>query len=83
MTKVTKILSIVLLVLSVIYLITRLQSYSHMREAQALSNSSAYVNRFEHIEGLHYFLIGHSLVCVFISIFAFITVRKNIVIDRR
>lgn len=36
-----------------------------------------------HIDELHYFLIGHSVTCVAISIFAIVTLRKKFVIDRR
>lgn len=45
--------------------------------------TGSYANRFEHIEELHYFLIGHSVTCVLISIFAYMTVTKNVVLDRR
>lgn len=40
-------------------------------------------NNFNHIVELHYFLIGHSITCVIVSIWSFLTVDKNYVIDRR
>jgi hypothetical protein len=84
LSRLVKILSLILLGLSLIYMYTRIVSYKDMRRALALSALNyVYVNRFEHIEELHYFLLGHSGACVLISVFAFLTVNKSYVIDRR
>lgn len=88
MSKVTRVLSLLLLALSLIYLYTRVDSFRDMQLAQSLAHAGGYedslqVNRYDHIIGLQYFLIGHSLTCVFISCFAFFTVRKHFLIDRR
>ena len=42
-----------------------------------------YQSKFENMLELHYFMIGHSLFCVTLSLFSLFTVRKNFVIDRR
>ena len=88
MSKVTKAIALVLLGLSLIYLYTRVSSLQEMRLSSAYIGESyggynPSKSRFDNIEGLHFFLIGHSLACVFISVFAFLTVRKSLVIDRR
>lgn len=84
LSRLVKIFSLILLGLSLIYMYTRIVSYKDMRRSLAISALNyVYVNRFEHIEELHYFLLGHSITCVVISIFAFMTVNKNYVIDRR
>ena len=42
-----------------------------------------YVVKFDYIEELHWFLIGHSIACVIISAWSYLTVNKSYVIDRR
>jgi len=45
--------------------------------------TKTYYSRFENMHELHYFMIGHSLLCIALSLFSLFTVRKNFVIDRR
>jgi hypothetical protein len=84
MSRLVKAISLLLLFLSLIYMYTRIGAYKDMRRSLALSQLNfAYKNKFDNIVELHYFLIGHSIACVIISIWSFITVDKNYVIDRR
>ena len=84
MSRLVKIISLLLLAMSLIYLYTRLGAYKDMRRAQAISALNyVYKNRFDHIVELHYFLIGHAVICVVISIWSYLTVNRNYVIDRR
>ena len=84
LSRVVKVISLILLVMSLIYMYTRVGAYKDMRRSLALSELNyVYKNKFDHIVELHYFLIGHSIACVVISIWSFLTVDKNYVIDRR
>jgi len=84
MSRFVKVISLVLLCMSLVYLYTRVGAYKDMRRAQALSELNyVYKNRFEHIVELHYFLMGHAFTCVLIAIWSYLTVDKNYVIDRR
>lgn len=84
MSRLVKIISLLLLTMSLIYLYTRVGAYKDMRRAQALSALNyVYKNSFDHIVELHYFLIGHAVTCVVISIWSYLTVNRNYVIDRR
>lgn len=84
MSRVVKVISLLLLAMSLIYMYTRIGAYKDMLRALALSQLNyVYRNRFDNILELHYFLIGHSIACVIISIWSYLTVNKNYVIDRR
>ena len=84
MSRLVKVISLVLLCMSLVYLYTRIGAYKDMRRALSLSELNyVYKNRFSHIVELHYFLMGHASTCVFIAIWSFLTVDKNYVIDRR
>lgn len=67
-----------MLLCSVVYLWTRLESYASMKRASAGLQDSV-----EYLEALQIFLIGHSIVCMLISFLAYSTVRKHTMIDRR
>ncbi len=84
MSRLVKVISLILLVMSLVYMYTRVGAYKDMLRSLALSQLNyVYRNRFDHILELHYFLIGHSIACVIISIWSYLTVNKNYVIDRR
>jgi hypothetical protein len=80
MQGLTRVLSLVLLVASIVYLVTRVQSYIELIE---YSNKSVSTSKYENILMLHYFTIAHSLTCVVISVFVFLLVKKTNSIDRR
>ena len=86
MKGITKCISITLLVLSFIYLITRILSFFELRDYQE-RNSNKMIGstalKYQNIQMLHYFTIAHSFTCVVISMFVFMMLRKNTLIDRR
>eukprot|EP00347_Sterkiella_histriomuscorum_P020990 403335687 len=86
MKSLTRCISISLLILSVVYLITRIQSYLELKDyreknSKSMIGSNAF--KYQNIEILHYFTMIHSLTCVIISTLVFMMLKKNMIIDRR
>jgi hypothetical protein len=88
MKGVTKCITLTLLVLSVVYLMTRIYNFLKLKEyysdrpgKSSLSSLDSYQK--DNIELIHYFTIVHSFTCVAISIFAYMMLRNNQTIDRR
>lgn len=84
MKGLTRCLSMVLVVLSVVYLVTRILSLIEMQNSKG---KSAMLGRnrvnMSNIELVHYFTIFHAVTCVGISAFMGMTLKKSLHIDRR
>ena len=84
MRGVTRLISIGLLVLSLIYLVTRISAlaglYSNKTQQSLIGRNRL---TFSNIELVHFFTVAHSVTCVCISVFVYMSVRKTMHIDRR
>ena len=80
----TRCLSLTLVILSVIYLITRVSS---LMEMKATKGKNTLIGRnkvtMSNIELVHYFTIIHAITCVGISAFMGMSLKKSLHIDRR
>ena len=87
MVGLTKCITLTLMVLSLIYLMTRIQSFYELQASKkeitkgVFTGSVAY--KYENMELLHYFTIAHSVTCVVISVFVYMVLKRNQMIDRR
>ena len=81
-----KFVSISMMVLSVIYLMTRIQCYYELQDYRH-TNRKAMIGtlsaKYDNIELLHILTIAHSITCVCISTFVYMLMRKDSAIDRR
>jgi hypothetical protein len=84
MRGVTKCIALTLLVLSVIYLITRISALVSLYQTQGQGTMIGRNSiKFSNIELVHFFTIAHSITCVGIATFVYMNLRKNQTIDRR